>query len=300
MGELKMNKQMDKQIAWRVSMISIIGNVVLSFIKMFVGIFAHSGAMISDAVHSASDVISTFIVIIGYNISSKNSDKDHPYGHERLECIAALFLATILFVTGVGIGIEGLDKILEGNYQQLIVPGPLALIVAVISILSKEWMFWYTKRVAKKINSSSLMADAWHHRSDALSSVGSFIGIFGARLGFTILDSIASVVICLFILKAAFNIGKDAVDKLTDKACDDKIINEMIKLIENQPGVIQVDEIKTRLFGSKVYVDVEISVQGSLTLNDAHAIAHNVHDVIEQQFESVKHCMVHVNPYKVD
>ncbi len=295
-----MNKKMDKQIAWHVSMISIIGNVVLSFIKMFVGIFAHSGAMISDAVHSASDVISTFIVIIGYNISSKNSDKDHPYGHERLECIAALFLATILFVTGACIGIEGLDNILEGNYQQLIVPGPLALIVAVISILSKEWMFWYTKRAAKKINSSSLMADAWHHRSDALSSVGSFIGIFGARLGFTILDSIASVVICLFILKAAFNIGKDAVDKLTDKACDDKIINEMIKLIEKQSGVIQVDEIKTRLFGSKIYVDVEISVQGSLTLNEAHAIAHNVPDVIEQQFESVKHCMVHVNPYKVD
>ena len=284
----------------RVSSVSILGNVALSVIKLIAGIVANSGAMISDAVHSMSDVISTFVVIIGYNFSSKGSDKDHPYGHERLECIAALFLSAILFVTGAGIGLEGFNKILEGNYGQLAIPGAIALVAAVISIVFKEWMFWYTRHAAKTINSSSLMADAWHHRSDALSSVGSFIGIFGARLGFPILDPIASVVICLFILKAAFDIASDAVDKLTDKACDEKTVKEMIKLIERQPGVVNIDEIKTRLFGNKIYVDVEISVDGNITLNEAHDIAQNVHDVIEHQFEHVKHCMVHVNPDKTN
>lgn len=291
-----MKKKTDKQIAMRVSSVSILGNVALSVIKLIAGIVANSGAMISDAVHSMSDVISTFVVIIGYNFSSKGSDKDHPYGHERLECIAALFLSAILFVTGAGIGLEGFNKILQGNYGNLVIPGAIALVAAVISIAFKEWMFWYTRHAAKKINSSSLMADAWHHRSDALSSVGSFIGIFGARLGFPILDPIASVIICLFILKAAFEIGRDAVDKLTDKACDDETINEMIKLIKAQSGVINIDEIKTRLFGNKIYVDVEISVDGNLTLNEAHDIAQNVHDAIESKFEHVKHCMVHVNP----
>ncbi|MFR5112623.1 cation diffusion facilitator family transporter [Turicibacter sanguinis] len=295
-----MKKKTDKQIAMRVSSVSILGNVALSVIKLIAGIVANSGAMISDAVHSMSDVISTFVVIIGYNFSSKGSDKDHPYGHERLECIAALFLSAILFVTGAGIGLEGFNKILEGNYGQLAIPGAIALVAAVISIVFKEWMFWYTRHAAKTINSSSLMADAWHHRSDALSSVGSFIGIFGARLGFPILDPIASVVICLFILKAAFDIASDAVDKLTDKACDEKTVKEMIKLIERQPGVVNIDEIKTRLFGNKIYVDVEISVDGNITLNEAHDIAQNVHDVIEHQFEHVKHCMVHVNPDKTN
>lgn len=295
-----MKKKTDKQIAMRVSSVSILGNVALSVIKLIAGIVANSGAMISDAVHSMSDVISTFVVIIGYNFSSKGSDKDHPYGHERLECIAALFLSAILFVTGAGIGLEGFNKILEGNYGQLAIPGAIALVAAVISIVFKEWMFWYTRHAAKTINSSSLMADAWHHRSDALSSVGSFIGIFGARLGFPILDPIASVVICLFILKAAFDIASDAVDKLTDKACDEKTVKEMIKLIERQPGVVNIDEIKTRLFGNKIYVDVEIGVDGNITLNEAHDIAQNVHDVIEHQFEHVKHCMVHVNPDKTN
>ena len=295
-----MKKKTDKQIAMRVSSVSILGNVALSVIKLIAGIVANSGAMISDAVHSMSDVISTFVVIIGYNFSSKGSDKDHPYGHERLECIAALFLSAILFVTGAGIGLEGFNKILEGNYGQLAIPGAIALVAAVISIVFKEWMFWYTRHAAKTINSSSLMADAWHHRSDALSSVGSFIGIFGARLAFPILDPIASVVICLFILKAAFDIASDAVDKLTDKACDEKTVKEMIKLIERQPGVVNIDEIKTRLFGNKIYVDVEISVDGNITLNEAHDIAQNVHDVIEHQFEHVKHCMVHVNPDKTN
>lgn len=299
-GENQKNQAVsaDKKIAMRVSTVSIIVNIMLSIFKLFAGVFAKSGAMISDAIHSASDVFSTFIVIIGVNIANKKSDKEHQYGHERLECIASIILAVILFATGIGIGIGGIKKIMEGNYGNLKIPGILALIAAVISIVVKEWMYWYTRSAAKKINSGALMADAWHHRSDALSSIGAFIGIFGARLGFPILDPIASVIICIFIGKAAFDVFKDSIDKLVDKSCDDVIVKKMRTIIMNEDGVIRIDSLRTRLFGAKIYVDIEIAADGSKTLTDTHEIAERVHNVVELNFESVKHCMVHVNPYK--
>lgn len=287
---------MEKKIAMHVSVVTIIINVLLSLFKFFAGVFAHSGAMISDAVHSASDVFSTFIVIIGVNISSRESDEDHQYGHERMECVASIVLAVILAATGIGIGVGGLEKIIGGNYGELQVPGILALIAAAVSIVVKEWMYWYTRGAAKKINSGALMADAWHHRSDALSSVGSLVGIAGARMGFPVLDSVASVVICVFILKAAFDIFKDAIDKMVDKSCDEKTENEIRKIIMEQQGVIRIDELRTRLFGAKMYVDVEIAADGSRPLSETHAIAEQVHNAIEAGFPMVKHCMVHVNP----
>lgn len=288
----------ENKIAMHVSAVSIAVNLALSLLKLLAGIIAKSGAMVSDAVHSASDVFSTFVVIIGIRISAKQSDKDHPYGHERMECVASIVLAVVLAITGIGIGITGVQKIIDGNYGDLEVPGILALIAAIVSIVVKEWMYWYTRAAAKKINSGALMADAWHHRSDALSSVGAFIGIFGARMGFPIADAIASVVICIFIEKAALDIFRDAVDKMVDKACPEEIVNEMKALIEKQEGVCRIDDIKTRLFGPKIYVDVEIAVDGEKTLNEAHIIAENVHDKIESSFENVKHCMVHVNPFE--
>ncbi|WP_201798232.1 cation diffusion facilitator family transporter [Lachnotalea glycerini] len=286
----------DKRIAMRVSVISIIINVVLSLFKLLAGIFAQSGAMISDAIHSASDVFSTFIVMIGVNISNKKSDTQHQYGHERFECVASIILAVILAITGIGIGISGIEKIFSGNYEELQIPGVLALVAAVMSIIVKEWMYWFTRAAAKKINSGALMADAWHHRSDALSSVGAFIGIFGARLGYPILDPIASVVICLFIEKASYDIFKDAIDKMIDKSCDTKTISDIKQIIAEQEGVEAIDEVRTRLFGAKIYVDVEISADGSKSLNETHNIAQNVHDEIENKIPMVKHCMVHVNP----
>ena len=157
-------------------------------------------------------------------------------------------------------------------------------------------MFWYTRAAAKKIDSGALMADAWHHRSDALSSVGSFAGILGARMGYPILDPIASVIICGFILKAAFEIFMDSINKMTDASCDDEVIEKIKNLTLAQNGVIKIDQLKTRLFGDKIYVDVEIQVDGDILLREAHEIAHNVHDAIENNIPKVKHCMVHVNP----
>lgn len=283
-------------VAMRVSALSIIVNAALSVGKLVAGIVGKSGAMVSDAIHSASDVFSTIVVIIGVNISNKQADDEHPYGHERLESVAAIILASVLAVTGLGIGFTGLKSIFGGNYEDLAVPTILPLIAAIVSIVVKEWMYWYTRAAAKKIKSDALMADAWHHRSDSLSSIGSLIGIAGARLAFPILDPIASVVICVFIIKAAYDILKEALEKLVDRACDKEVVEQMEEAIISQPEVLHLDEIKTRLFGSKIYVDIEIAADGNITLYEAHNIAENVHDMIEERFPDVKHCMVHVNP----
>ncbi len=285
-----------EKIAMNVSYVSIAANVVLSVFKLLAGIVAHSGAMISDAVHSASDVFSTIVVIIGIRISSKQSDKEHPYGHERMECVAAIVLATILAVTGLVIGYSAVGKILSGDYANLEVPGAMALIAALISIAVKEAMYWYTRYNAKKIDSSALMADAWHHRSDALSSVGALAGIAGARLGYPICDAAASLCICFFIAKAAYDIFRDAVDKMVDKACDEATENELKNCALAQEGVLGVDLLRTRVFGNKIYVDIEIRADGDGSLREAHGVAERVHDSIEGNFARVKHIMVHVNP----
>lgn len=286
----------EKSLAMRVSVMTIVINVALSAFKLFAGIAAHSGAMISDAIHSASDVLSTLIVMAGIHIAGKDSDEDHQYGHERWECVAAFLLAVLLFAVGLGIGYSGVQKIFMAPSNLLQAPGVLALAAAVLSIGVKEWMYWYTRFAAKKINSGALLADAWHHRSDALSSVGSFIGIAGARMGFPLLDPVASVVICLFILKAAYDIAQDAIFKMVDKACDEKTIEEMRAVILAQEELLSLDQLKTRLFGSKIYVDIEISANGEFSLRHAHTIAEKVHNAIEANFPDVKHCMVHVNP----
>ena len=285
-------------VATKVTLVSIIGNMLLSCFKLLAGIIARSGAMISDAIHSASDVFSSIIVIMGVKLSSRESDKEHPYGHERFECVAAIILSVILLFTGFAIGANAMKDIFSVNYESLAVPGKFALIAAVVSISSKESMYWYTRHYAKRIDSSALMADAWHHRSDALSSIGALIGIAGARMGFPILDPVASLVICFFIAKAALDIFKDAIDKMVDHSCDPEIENSIRTLAESQAGVKGIDFLQTRVFGNKIYVDIEISADGLLTLNDAHEIAEKTHDAIEKEFPKVKHIMVHVNPYQ--
>lgn len=286
----------NKKTAYKVSLVTIFVNVVLAIFKMIAGIVAKSGAMISDAIHSASDVFSTVIVMIGIKAANKQADDKHQYGHERIECVAAILLAIVLCITGVGIAIDGVKKIMQGFDGTLAIPGMLALVAAVVSILVKEGMFWYTKHYAKKINSGAMMADAWHHRSDALSSVGSLIGVGGAMLGLPILDPVASLVICIFIFKAAIDIAKDALDKMIDTACDEQEVEKMKTVILSVDGVLGIDDIKTRLFGDKIYIDIEICCDGNLTLFESHDIAEQVHDLLEQTFDNVKHCTVHVNP----
>lgn len=286
-----------EKIAVKTAVVTIICNLVLTVFKFVAGFLGHSLAMVSDAIHSASDVFSTVIVIIGIKISAKAADKDHEFGHERYECVAAILLAVLLFATGCGIGYSGIMKIVDGSYKTARLPDYLAMSAAIVSIVVKEAMFWYTWAAAKKTNSGALKADAWHHRSDALSSVGSLVGIVGAMCGVPVLDCVAAIVICLLILKAAVSIFVDAVNKMTDKACDFKTEEEIRQFVSTCDGVKNVDKLMTRLFGNRIYVIVEIACDENLLLKDAHGIAETVHDGVEKNFPLVKHVTVHVNPY---
>ena len=291
------NKQKNVKIAMKVSVIGIAVNVVLTIFKMIAGIVSNSSAMVSDAVHSFSDVASTVVVMLGIKAAAKEKDRKHQYGHERMESLTALILSFFLIITAIGIGIDGVDKIRIGIKGGLATPGYLALIAALVSIVIKEWAYWYTRAAAKKIKSAALLADAWHHRSDSLSSIGSFIGIAGARIGFPILDPIASLVICVLIFKVAIDIARNAANQMVDSSCSEEVENEITKIALKQDGVRSVDSLRTRMFGSKFFVDIEIAVDGNLSIYQGHDIAELVHDEIEDRFSDAKHCMVHVNPY---
>ncbi|MCR4599931.1 MAG: cation diffusion facilitator family transporter [Acetatifactor sp.] len=286
----------EAKIVKKMSRVGILGNVVLAGFKLFAGILGRSGAMVSDAAHSLSDVFATFVAYLGVRLSMQPEDEEHPYGHERLECVASLILGLVLAGTGLGIGYAGVQNLL--SKEGLAVPTLLPLIAAVISIVVKEAMFWYTMYYAKKLDSSVFKADAWHHRSDALSSVGSFIGIGLAKLGFPIMDPIASLIICLFILKVAYGISKDALDKMLDTSCGKEVEESLRSFIEKQPGVEYIDLLHTRQFGNKIYIDLEIAAKRDISLIAAHEIAESVHANVEKEFPNVKHVMIHVNPAK--
>ena len=295
MEKLELTSNREK-VAMRISWYSIAVNVFLSVVKLAAGILGHSAAMVSDAIHSASDVFATFIVMAGIKVSGRASDEDHQYGHERLECVASIVLAVILVLTGLGIGYAGIDKIMNGDAESLEIPTFLPLAAAVVSIVVKEAMYWYTRHYALMLESDALMADAWHHRSDSLSSIGSFVGILGARMGYPILDPIASVVICLMIMQAGYEIFTGAIDKMVDKACSKEEEDSMRSKVAAIPGVNHIDLLRTRQFGSRIFVDVEVSADDDLTLLQSHQNAEEIHHSIEKDFPNVKHCMVHINP----
>lgn len=283
------------KIVKRVSIITVIVNILLSVIKIIVGTIGFSSAIVADGIHSLSDVFTTIIAFLGVIMSAKKADDDHQYGHEKFEPVMSKILATVLIITAAFIGYKGIVNI--NNVENLVTPSKLNLIVAIISIITKEWMYRYTIVASVQINSSALRADAWHHRSDAMSSVGSLIGVGGAIFGVTILDPIASIVIAMIILKVAVEIYLKSIDEIMDKAANEETINRINELIMSVEGVLSVDELLTRQHVAFLYVDVEIGVKGELSLWESHEIAEKVHHLIEEKIESVKHCMVHVNPY---
>ena len=285
-----------ENLAIKVSRYSIVVNIFLTAIKLLAGVLGSSAAMISDAVHSLSDVFSTVIVIIGVKFAGKDADASHPYGHERLECVAGIILAIILLATGAGIGYTGVVAILAADGGAVLVPEGIALTAAIISIAFKEAMYWYTRKVALQIESTALMADAWHHRSDALSSVGSFLGILGARLGYPVLDPLAAIIISLLVVKAAVEIFITAVRKLTDEGCDEETVANIRRIILSETAVERIDWLSTRVFADRIYVDVEIAVSPHRSFVEAHDISHRVHDSLEAQLPKIKHAMVHANP----
>ena len=277
------------------SLMGILGNIALAAFKLTAGIIGKSGAMVSDAAHSLSDVVATLIAYIGVRLSRQEEDANHPYGHERLECVASLILSLILAGTGIGVGYSGIRKLFL-VHETPEIPTLLPLIAAVVSIVVKEGMFRYTMHYARKLDSSAFKADVWHHRSDAMSSVGAFAGIGLARLGFPIMDPIAGLVIAVLILKVAFDIFKDAIAKMLDTSVGKDFERSVRKFIEEQPDVRHIDVLRTRQFGNRIYVDLEIAVRRDMSLVEAHNIAENVHRNVEKEFPNVKHIMIHVNP----
>lgn len=297
--EKKIDDVASASIIARLAAAGIGGNILLTAFKLFAGFAGHSGAMISDAVHSLSDVAATLIAAVGAKLARRPADIGHLYGHERLESIATFALSFVLCLAAFAIGKGGAESVwsaLQGETGAIELPGAVALAAAIISIITKEAMFWYTRHYAKVLNSQAFMADAWHHRSDAMSSVGSLAGILGARLGFAICDPIASIIICLFIFKVAFSMGREALSGLVDQSCSEQYTKRLEKYIGSFEGVVRVDKVQTRLFGNRVYVDLEIAVDGDIPLRQAHSIAQTVHDGVEKSFAEIKHIMIHVNP----
>lgn len=281
----------------KTSIITIIIHLVLSAIKIFAGIVGKSSALLADGLHTLSDVLTTFVAILGLKISSKEADANHPYGHEKYEPIFAKIISGILVLTGLSIGYKGIQILLSGNIQ---VPGSIALAAAFISILTQEGMFRYTMNTAKKIKSYTMEADAWHHRSDALSSIGTFIGVLGARLGITILDPLAAIIVSLFIIKVGIDLYIKSIRGLVDESAEEHIVEKIEKTALSVKGVKEISELKTRSFGSRIFVDIDIVVDGDITVRQGHDIAGVVHDLIEEKIDDVKHCMVHVEPHTRD
>lgn len=284
------------QQAMRVSATNIIANAVLAALKFCAGIFAGSAAMISDGVHTAADVFDTLIVIVGIKFADKKPDAGHQYGHDRMECIAALILSGILFVTGLSIGADGIRNIMSGLQEDLRVPGMAALIVAIISVAAKEGLYWYTRAGAKKVGSGALMATAWHNRTDALSSVGAFIGIIGARLGLPIMDPIASVAICVLVLKVAVDIFRNSTARLVDKSCDEKTVALIREIIGSEPGVISIHDLKTRMFGANFYAEAEIIVERDRTAEEIFALTDDVRRKMKEKIPQMKDCTISIRP----
>ncbi len=285
-----------EQAVRRVSSQGIAANAVLTVFKFAAGILGHSAAMLSDAVHSASDIAGGLIVIIGVAFSERQADEDHPYGHERLESIASLLLSALLLIAAFSMGKGAAESILSGGYREAAAPGRIALIAAVISILVKEALFRITLREADRLGSGALRAEAMHHRSDALSSVGALFGVAGARLGITILEPAAALIICLFILKAAFEIFREATDRMVDRSAGAAMEQKLRAEIETFPQVRRIDLLRTRAFGRRIYVDLELAMDGNATLTETHHVAETVHDRLESRFPEIKHVMIHVNP----
>ncbi len=280
--------------ATKVTLISIMWNIILTLIKILGGVVGKSNAMIADGLHSASDIISSLGVLIGNKIAKTPHDKEHNYGHEKAETLVSFLLSMLLIYVALKISFNGVNSLL--NLENVQVPTFLPLIISVISIGIKEYQYRITIKVAKKINSPSLKADAWHHRSDALSSVAAFIGIGGSLLGFKALDPIATVIVGLFVAKVGLDIFKEAINELMDYSIDEKDESQIISIANSTEGVLNIGELRTRKHGSMAYVDLTICVNKDLTVLEGHEIANKLEISILEELQIVKGITVHVEP----
>ena len=294
-----MLKERNQEI-YKVTLIGGVVNVVLLLFKFVAGIVGHSAAMVADAVHSLSDFVTDVIVLLFVHISGKPQDKSHDYGHGKYETLAMTLIGIALLVVAVGILYSGATKIYAwSNGVQLKAPGTLALWAALLSVLLKEGVYQYSMVKARKLNSQVVAANAWHHRSDALSSIGTAVGIGGAIfLGqrWTVLDPIASVVVGAFIVKVAVDLLRDGIGDLMEHSLPDEIEEEMLRMVGELPGVVNPHDLRTRRIGNHYAIELHILMDGDISLREAHDKASEVEDLLRARYGEETHIAVHVEP----
>lgn len=291
----------DRRI-YRITLAGSIVNIVLLVFKFIAGILGHSAAMIADAIHSLSDFLTDIIVIVFVRLSSKPADHDHDYGHGKYETLATSVIGMALAVVAVMLGWDGIEKIIyvmQGN--QLESPGIIALWAAILSIVLKEWIFRATRKVAKEENSKALEANAWHHRSDALSSIGTAIGIGGAVMlgdSWAILDPIAAIVVCILIIVTAFKIIRQASGELLEESLPKEIEDKIEQIAYQDPLVSDIHKLHTRRIGNIIAIEMHLRMPSDVTLAESHIHANSIEKSLKQEFGNGTHIMLHIEPKK--
>ena len=285
---------------YKVTLVGGAINVILLFFKFIAGILGHSAAMVADAVHSLSDFVTDLIVLVFIHISGKPQDKSHDYGHGKYETLAMTLIGAALFIVAIGIIYSGAVKIsIWMNGEELKAPGMLALWAALISIILKEGVYHYSMVKARQLNSQAVEANAWHHRSDALSSIGTAVGIGGAIIlgqQWTVLDPIASVIVGAFIVKVAVSLLRNGIGDLMEQSLPDAVEEEILRLAATVPGVEEPHELCTRRIGNHYAIELHILMDGGISLNEAHEKASEVEDLLRERYGEETHIAVHVEP----
>lgn len=280
--------------------VGIFVNVFLTIVKAVGGIISGSKALIADALHSASDIAGSIVVLFAVKISSKPPDKEHPYGHGKAENVASIIVALLLIVVGIEISISSL-KVFLG--EPPIAPGKLALIILIVSIFIKEVLFHYKHWLGKKYNSTALISEAWHHRSDALSSLAALAGVgmalLGERFGIALLiygDAIAGIAVSIIVIKVGYNLAKDSFNVVLEKVLNDAESEKYIQTVQSIDGVIKIDQLLARTHGSYVVIDLKVSVNSMITVKKGHDIAANIKQTLLDTYVEVGDVLVHINP----
>lgn len=289
---------------YKVTLIGGAVNVILLAFKFVAGILGHSDAMVADAIHSLSDFITDLIVLLFVYISGRPQDKTHDYGHGKYETLALIFIGVALMAVAIGIFTNGAQKIVSWYHgEEIAAPGMLAFWAALVSILLKELTYLYTIRKARQLNSSSMEANAWHHRSDALSSIGTAIGIGGAVLlgkRWTVLDPMASIVVGAFIVKVAFDLINRGIGELMEKSLPDEVEDEIMRIAASEPDVIEPHDLKTRRIGNRYAIELHILMNGDITLAKAHDHADSIEDQLKEKFGENTHVAIHMEPKETE
>ncbi|MBU0559932.1 MAG: cation diffusion facilitator family transporter [Bacteroidetes bacterium] len=285
----------------KVTIVGFFTNLILTIGKILAGIIGKSGAMLADGIHSLSDFATDIIVLVFVRVSSKDNDSNHQYGHGKFETFATMLISFALMIVGIGIFWTGFEKVVDALNGEIIEqPGFVALAAAIISIISKETLYWYTINTGKKINSQAVIANAWHHRSDALSSIGAAIGISGAiYLGdqWRILDPIAGIIVSIFIVNVAWSLATPSVKELLENSLPEKMEDEISSIIESVSGVKGYHNLRTRKIGNSVAIEAHVKVDKYLSVEDSHNIASEIEKLLRKKYGTQTHTGIHIEPF---